>query len=70
MAEKLSRNDSAPYSLRLVGKNGRRCEVEVSSRLLYEKGQAVGIQGIARDLTERRRLEAELLQAQKMEAVG
>jgi len=70
MAEKLSGNDSAPYSLRLVGKDGRRCEVEVSSRLLYEKGQAVGIQGIARDLTERRRLEAELLQAQKMEAVG
>lgn len=70
MAEKLSGNDTAPYSLRLVGKDGRRCEVEVSSRLLYEKGQAVGIQGIARDLTERRRLEAELLQAQKMEAVG
>ena len=70
MVEKLSGNDSAPYSLRLIGKDGRRCEVEVSSRLLYERGEAIGIQGIARDLTERRRMEAELLQAQKMEAVG
>src|SRR5260370_21439850 len=51
-------------------KNGHRQEVEVSSRLLYEEGEVTGVEGIARDLTERRRLEAELLQAQKMEAVG
>jgi PAS domain S-box-containing protein len=70
MAEKLTGRNSAPYSLRLVSKDGKRCEVEVSSRLLTENGHAVGVQGIARDLTERRRLEAELLQAQKMEAVG
>jgi PAS domain S-box-containing protein len=70
LAKKLTGKGSAPYILRLVAKQGQRHEVEVSSRLLYENGQATGIQGIARDLTERRRLEAELLQAQKMEAVG
>jgi PAS domain S-box-containing protein len=70
LAKKLSGQGSAPYTLRLIAKNGDRHEVEVSSRLLYENGQATGVQGIARDLTERRRLEAELLQAQKMEAVG
>jgi len=69
-AKKLTGKSFPPYSLRLVSKDGRRCEVEVSSRLLYVRGKAIGVQGIARDLSERRRLEAELLQAQKMEAVG
>lgn len=68
--KKLEGRNFPPYTLRLVSKDGRRCEVEVSSRLLYAKGKAIGVQGIARDLGERRRLEAELLQAQKMEAVG
>jgi PAS domain S-box-containing protein len=70
LAKKLTGKGSAPYTLRLVSKEGKRHEVEVSSRLLHENGRATGVQGIARDLTERRRLEAELLQAQKMEAVG
>jgi PAS domain S-box-containing protein len=69
-SRKLTGRNFPPYSLRLVAKDGRRCEVEVSSRLLYVRGKAIGVQGIARDLSERRRLEAELLQAQKMEAVG
>jgi PAS domain S-box-containing protein len=70
LAMKLTGKNSPPYSLRLIAKDGSRRDVEVSSRLLYENGEAIGVQGIARDLTERRRLEAELLQAQKMEAVG
>ena len=70
LAKKLTGTSSPLYTLRLVSKEGNRYEVEVSSRLVYENGHATGVQGIARDLTERRRLEAELLQAQKMDAVG
>src|SRR5436309_3224603 len=33
-------------------------------------GRPVAVQGIARDVTERRRFEARLLQSQKMEAIG
>ena len=35
-----------------------------------ESGQIVGVIGVATDVTERRRLENQLLQSQKMEAVG
>ncbi|MCJ7833011.1 MAG: PAS domain S-box protein, partial [Deltaproteobacteria bacterium] len=38
--------------------------------LLDEQGQVVGTMGIARDITERKKLEEQLLQAQKMESIG
>jgi nitrogen-specific signal transduction histidine kinase/CheY-like chemotaxis protein len=44
--------------------------VDVDARVLVGDGQVVGVVAIARDLTERDRLETELRQAQKMEAVG
>jgi two-component system, cell cycle sensor histidine kinase and response regulator CckA len=44
--------------------------LEVSARPLALGGASAGVQAIARDLTQRRRLEAELRQAQKMEAIG
>ncbi len=51
---------------RLIRKNGTHADVEISARDLGD-GR---FQAIVRDISERRRLEEQLRQAQKMEAVG
>jgi PAS domain S-box-containing protein len=59
------------YETEIVAKSGRRVQLEISSRLILdENGRPVGVQGIARDATERKRLADQLQQAQKMEVVG
>jgi PAS domain S-box-containing protein len=47
-----------PFALEIIRKDGSSMPVEVSTRLLIENGQPVGVQGIARDITERYRAEA------------
>lgn len=54
----------------LLVKGGKRLHLELSACPLYRDGQAMEALVIARDLTERRHLEEQLRQAQKMEAVG
>jgi len=47
----------ATHELVILAKDGHRLTLEVSTRLIYEDAMPVGIQGIARDVTERRRAE-------------
>ena len=42
----------------IVKKGGRKAVIEANTRLIYENGRPVGIQGIARDVTERERMQA------------
>ena len=58
------------YELEVRSKTGRRVTLEVNTRLITRDGAIIGVQGIARDVTERKRLEWQLGQSQKMEAVG
>jgi PAS domain S-box-containing protein len=44
----------AVHELEVRAKDGRPLALEVSSRPLYEKGRIVGLEGIARDIGERR----------------
>ncbi len=46
--------------LQVCAKDGRLLSLEVSARLVFENGTPVGLYGIARDVTERKRWEAEL----------
>ena len=56
--------------LTIIGRGQRRIPVEVSWRSMVRHGRVLGLEAIARDMTERRRLEDQLRQARKMEAIG
>jgi two-component system cell cycle sensor histidine kinase/response regulator CckA len=58
------------FECSLVANDGRQVPIEVASRLIHEHGKPVAVQGIARDVSERRELEEKLRQAQKLEAIG
>lgn len=56
--EKLKGSPSTdPYELLTHAKSGEPIWVEVSTRLLKKNGQPIGVQGIARDITERKKNE-------------
>lgn len=48
------------YELEIITRDGRRIPLEVHSALIYENGRPVGVQGIARDITERKQAEQAL----------
>lgn len=48
------------YETQMVCKDGTRKSVEVSSRMIYSHGEPVGVQGIVRDITERKRAQRAL----------
>jgi PAS domain S-box-containing protein len=58
--DKLVQPTGTTYELNVITKDGRQRTVEVSTRLIRERGPVVGVQGIARDLTERKRAEQKL----------
>jgi len=60
LARKLAGENVTAYDLVIVAKDGRRVAVEVNTRIILENGRPVGVQGIARDVTERRQAEEAL----------
>jgi PAS domain S-box-containing protein len=70
IARKLEGLDGTAYELDILAKDGRRVTVEVNTKLIVHDGVPIGVQGIARDITQRKMLEEQLLQSQKLESVG
>jgi PAS domain S-box-containing protein len=61
--------DSAPPTAEwdVVSASGQRIKVEISTRLIERGGKVVEVEGIARDITERKRLEREILEVSNRE---
>jgi PAS domain S-box-containing protein len=59
MAQKLQDPSPTVYEVDIIAKDGRRRTLEVSTRLSRPEGKPPAIEGIARDVTERKRAEAE-----------
>ena len=60
--------DTVEYKVRR--KDGSELWALVNTRVFYKQGKPVGAISIAQDISERKRLEEQLLQAQKMKALG
>lgn len=60
LCRKLADGTQSVYEVELLTRQGRRVPVEVNSRLIYENGIAVGVQGTVRDITERKQSQAAL----------
>ncbi len=60
----LAAGGRATYELPAVAKDGRKLTLEINSWLVYEGRQPVGVEGIARDITARRRAEPPLQQTE------
>jgi len=59
------------FSWEIIRKDGTKGFAEVSVSIRNdEEGQAIGFRGIARDVTDQKKLEVEFQQAQKMESIG
>jgi two-component system, cell cycle sensor histidine kinase and response regulator CckA len=70
LRRKLAGETVTAYELEIVAKDGRHVAVEVNSWLVFQDGRPVGVQGIARNVAERKQLEEQLRQSQKLEAIG
>jgi PAS domain S-box-containing protein len=69
IAQKTDEKTPTVYQLEIIAKDRRRVRLEVSTRLIYHDGKPVGVQGIGRDLTERKRSEEALAQQSQREAM-
>ncbi len=73
VAEQIARamaGESCSFEAWIRRHDAERCIVAVSFSPLVEDGQTTAVLGIVRDVSEQRRVQSQLLQAEKMSAIG
>ncbi len=60
LKKKLEKGEPTTYEVELQTKNGGRIPLEVITQLMVRDGKPVGIQGIGRDITERKQMEEQI----------
>jgi PAS domain S-box-containing protein len=61
----LSGETLGPRQMEIITADGRRVPIEVNSHLIWREGKPIGVQGIVRDMTERKRIETALLESEE-----
>lgn len=64
IAAKVESEGPTAYELEIIAKNGRRVSLELSTRLILQNGKPMGVQGIGRDITERKLTEEALKESE------
>ncbi len=65
MKEKIEGEKQTVYEIDCVTKDGTQITLEVNSSLIMQNGEPVAVQGIARDVTERKRAEQSLKESEE-----
>lgn len=60
IADKLAGQETTTYELDFIAKDGKRITIELSSRIIFRDGIPIGLQGIGRDISDRKKAEAAL----------
>jgi two-component system, cell cycle sensor histidine kinase and response regulator CckA len=65
LRQKLRSPEQTTYEIEVIARSGQRIPIEVNSQLIFEDGRPVAVQGIARDITERKRNEKALRESEE-----
>ncbi len=65
LERQLAEGGPATQEIDIIAKDSNRITLEVNHRLIFHEGKPVGVQGIARDVTERKKAEKALQEANR-----